>query len=182
MATLRTVVNFKQIGVFLTSEFARRKFKKELGDTIVKAVKKQISIGKSPVAGEGRFAAYSQQRNKKKKKKRGASKSGYPASVSRTFPQKKVRPVNLFLSGDFLKFYDWANSGKLSILIGIVPGAPQLIRIIAKAHNEGVPEKNIPKRQHTPTKSGEEFTASIQRTIKNLFTKQLRASLKKRNK
>lgn len=59
---------------------------------LIKSMKKVIAKGISPITGRSaRFPGY---KNPKK---------GYPTSVRHRFPAKKRRPVNLKLSGKFLK-------------------------------------------------------------------------------
>ena len=60
-----------------------------LGDVVVAEIKDSVSKGISPIEGRQRFPAY-------KKPDR------YPGRVRKRFPRKRKRPVNLYLSGDFL--------------------------------------------------------------------------------
>ncbi len=189
MAIARTsTVKFKKIFRDIERGYRSARFKKDLGKTTVKAAKALIAVGKSPVAGYGRFGAYSGQRAQKgikgkgaKAKKRSAAKRGYPGSVVKEFPQKRARPINLKLSGKLLKAYNWESSGKFSVRVGILSKASNLIKIISGAHNEGVATKNIIQRRHVPQGS-EEFAISIQREIKKVYVKHLRGILRRRNK
>lgn len=65
---------------------------KELGSTTVKEMKKLIAVGSSPIRGKGRFKAY---------------RGGYRRQIRKTGrvagKAKKLRPVNLKLTGAFLK-------------------------------------------------------------------------------
>ena len=69
--------------------------KLDVGDALIDEMKIAIAKGISPIKDAGRFPAYLHARSK--------DKSKYPFSVMDEFPDKKIRPVNLSLSGKFLK-------------------------------------------------------------------------------
>ena len=68
----------------------------KLGKTIVAEMKKMISKGISPIKGQGRFDAY------KGEYKKRIAKYGYITNKDGKH-SKRLRPVNLKLSGKFLK-------------------------------------------------------------------------------
>lgn len=73
----------------------------------VVTMKDMISKGISPIEGKGRFPEYKYVKEKKAAKagkgKAPTKSRRYPYSVQSKFPSKKERPVNLYLSGDFMK-------------------------------------------------------------------------------
>lgn len=97
-----------------------------IGEDMIDLMKDFISKGISPIQGWGRFPAYkgtereAQVRAGQRRAKKGASKqlkralrlqrasavaqkkTRYPYNVMGKFPNKRERPVNLFLSGDFM--------------------------------------------------------------------------------
>lgn len=75
----------------ITRDFARR-----IGQVTVKEMKKLIKKGLSPLKGAGSFPAYRGSYGKQ------ITKKGY-VIVGGTKYRKKLRPVNLKLTGDFLK-------------------------------------------------------------------------------
>lgn len=62
----------------------------ELGDDFIEDMKSDIAKGISPIQGRGRFPGYKNPEN-------------YPDQVRNRYANKRRRPVNLKLSGDFLK-------------------------------------------------------------------------------
>ena len=68
----------------------------KLGKAIVDEMKNMIAKGSSPIRGHGKFSAYRGQYRKQIQKKGYVSVGGKKVS-------KKLRPVNLKLTGDFLK-------------------------------------------------------------------------------
>jgi hypothetical protein len=63
-----------------------------VGKAVVAEMKDMISKGISPVEETGRFPAY----------KHAGEKGKYPDSVRHKYPEKRQRPVNLYLSGAML--------------------------------------------------------------------------------
>jgi hypothetical protein len=162
-----------------------------IGFTVRQRMLSLISKGVSPILNAGRFPEYknvSAKRNLQNSRRvlnrlslskrtnaaqirRKSSKlsqslkqasRGYPYSVQKDFPNKRPRPVNLFLSGDFLS--------NLTYALGI-RGKAQVIEIgffddlSAKkesGHREGV--NGQPKRPIIPTGS-ERFSAIIAQDI-----------------
>jgi hypothetical protein len=121
------------------------KTKRAVGEQIIEDMKDSISKGISPVKGERRFVAYKDPKS-------------YPGDL------KDKRPVNLYLSGDMLaalKFYPHAGAA-----IGIGIKGP--MGKIAKYNNDGT--KHVPRRHFMPTEKGEEFSVTITRRIRDLYS------------
>lgn len=143
-----------------------------------------ISKGISPVGNRGRFPEYkgvtqskklrqslrvinrlksanpAQVQRKKAQLRRSLDKSkkAYPFSVQKDFPSKRPRPVNLFLSGDFLSNLTYLISGigkKAVIEIGYID---DLSAKKESGHREGV--NGQPKRPTIPT-GNESFSTII---------------------
>ena len=141
---------------------------KKLGRTYVSETKRLLASGQSPVRGRGRFTRYAIQRND--------AVSNYPEGI------KDTKPVNLNLSGQMLKKLSFKRSKKNAITVGIHSDASPKILARAKAHNKGSSKQGIPKRQFIPDKTGEEYVVTIQRKIKAILEKRLRAIIKKSNR
>lgn len=108
----------------------------EIGESMIEVMKDQIAKGISPIDGWGRFPAYkwvaragqlmkNRRLLKNKQARRSLRKSAkllketkYPASVRKKFPNKRERPVNLFLSGNFLDAIE-ARASAVGLFIGI---------------------------------------------------------------
>ncbi len=108
----------KKYGEEAIDKMVQRDLKK-IGDQTVGEMKDQISKGLSPIEGWGRFPAYKwvgkanaikriarnlskDRRARARLKAKEAISGKYPYSVMGKYPDKKVRPVNLYLSGRFL--------------------------------------------------------------------------------
>jgi hypothetical protein len=114
-----------------------------IGLDVIEEMKNLISKGISPIAGWGRFPAYkavakgqAYTRSKRgafagendkysravrseiRKKGQRIARSGYPYTVMKQYPLKKVRPVNLRLSGNFLDTLLEARALKTGVSIG----------------------------------------------------------------
>lgn len=93
---------------------------KGVGRRVIAFMIERINVGLSPIRGAGRFPAYKaamllNDAKKAARRLKGADKKnflanqkrslgrGYPYSVQKEFPNKQVRPVNLRLSGKFLR-------------------------------------------------------------------------------
>ena len=68
----------------------------KIGQALIDIMKEQIAKGMSPIQGWGRFPKY-------KWVGKALAHLKYPASVRHKFPGKRDTPVNLSLSGKFLK-------------------------------------------------------------------------------
>lgn len=142
---------------------------------IMDEIKSLISKGISPVKGFGRFEAYKAQARKTKGKSSQAGR-GYPYSVMKKYPDKKVRPVNLKLTGDMLNALVWEIfAGKIKI--GIFDKTQ---KEKAALHQEG--SDSVPQRRFIPSSKGEDFTISVRRVIKERISFELGRILEKSNR
>ncbi len=157
-----------------------RKDKMEIGDAAIDEMKKVIAKGISPIKGVGRFEAYkwagaanritkiakglTGARKKSARQKASDLKKGkYPFSMKNKFPNKRERPVNLFLSGDQL-----SNLITKPTQSGLEVGYyDKLSAQKEQGHREGV---NGQPRRPTIPKNGEEFSPSIYRRIVDVVT------------
>lgn len=133
-----------------------------IAENILEQMKDIIATGLSPIRSFGRFEAY-----KAQKRNRGGKKSGYPYNVQKKFPGKKVRPVNLELSGDMLEALDYRNIRE-GIEISIYKKAEAEK---AKTHQQGT--DLVPQRRFIPSTKGEQFITSITVSIKKMFVEAL---------
>lgn len=201
MPTVNVKVNF-EIAKYL-DKFVSDRDKSRIGETVVKMSLESISKGISPVRGIGKFEPY-KGANKSKAisdaakeatavaKGRGDKKQAqkvradkaemisriYPWSAMEEYPNKKATPVNLELSGDMLRRFDFRIKQGNSIDVGIL-SASREIYTRARAHNDG--EGKMPFRPFIPDKPGQEFTVSIQRAIKEIFSEAVAAAIKVSN-
>lgn len=100
-----------------------------IGDELADEMRSTIAKGISPIKDKGRFPEYvgvtklrkvkkvsksltGSRKTKAKSKIKKLQNRAYPYSVQDKFPGKKARPVNLFLSGKFLKNLIARVSGK----------------------------------------------------------------------
>lgn len=201
MAKIKVKVDLRGLKSLTGRQIMSKKFQKRLGNETVAAIKSTIAMGKSPVKGQGRYEAYkvdrataplrrtlreSSSKDRRSQLRRSIKKTTnksqlYPNSVKNKFPQKQKRPVNLELSGEMLKAFKWKGTVK-GIRVGLI-NASQRIKKIFEAHNEGTnTDKQVPRRAIIPTKSGDRFTAGIQRKINNLIQKRIKDLLKAINK
>lgn len=178
------------------NRFMTPKEEAAIGDTITDMAKEMIAGGQSPVRGEGRFAGYKAAERAKsakkiakalsgerkamaKEKARQFELEGYPYNVMDEYPEKKVRPVNLELSGDMLDALDWRRSRANVITWGLhSPGKEILDR--AQAINDGTDK--MAKRPFIPDKPGQEFAARIVRAIKDIYSKRIGSIIKSSNR
>ncbi len=171
MAKAKVKVTFT-IGELLTlKKFYNRKFKRKLGLTIIGLMKKQIRKGNSPVKQEGRFKSYAAQRRE--------AKSNYPRGKKFKRLGKRVRPVNLKLTGDMLSDLDWKSAGLGKVKIGVL--GDRFSELKSRVHNTGE-RRDIPQRKFIPFEQGDEFAQTIQKKIKDIHEKRLNAIIKKSNK
>lgn len=160
--------------VRVTAKIDFRKFNKEfrkaismdrVGRTIVKEIKrKYIGKGISPVNNVKRFEAYAVDRPE--------AKSDYPTGI------KQKRPVNLELTGEFLRDYDF-EAGKGELEIGFISPSSRTQELI-KAHNDG-DVSFIPRRQIVPDIGrGEKFKPAIMSSIRDLIADEIRKFLRRK--
>lgn len=143
--------------------------KQDIGQGVIKEMLEAIKKGISPIEGFGRFPAYKWAGRANAALKRAKTKSGrraakdlkagkYPYSVQGKYPDKKERPVNLFLSGDFLNALV-ARSRAFGVEIGFFD---DLSAKKESGHRDGV--NGQPRRPIIP-QGQEQFTSSIYRRI-----------------
>lgn len=152
--------------------------KEEIGEAAVDQMKNLISKGISPIEGRGRFPEYKWAGNRKDvisavaaatrgdrssgaRKERSKSKKAYsnkyPFSAQKEFPDKRPRPVNLFLSGDFLS--NLKVQVRNRIFIGFFD---KLSSKKEEGHREGA--NGQPSRPIIPI-DGERFSTTIVRKV-----------------
>lgn len=175
----------------------------ELRTEIVRDIKALLQAGRSPVRGWGRFEPYKgvagvskiakiarsltgERKVRAKEKLSSSKKSVYPYSVMDKYPDKKVRPVNLKLSGEMIDAIEVRpGSGKLksflfggnTVLVGIFDKKQALK---AETHNEGTQADKVPQRKFLPTGQDETFVVSIHRKILAIIEKRVSYLLKRR--
>lgn len=136
-----------------------------LGEAVIEQMKGLVSKGISPISGK-RFPGY---------KNQGTGK-GYPYSVASKYPSKKDRPVNLFLSGDFMNSLDMRikrESGS-----GYFPNIgfyDSLSKDKERGHRDGA--NGQPERPIIPEGS-ETFSQTITRIIASTYRQMVRKILK----
>ena len=124
----------------------------EIGETIVDAMKKDISQGRSPIEGEGAFPAY------KKPDK-------YPGK------RKPHRPVNLKLKGEMLSALQYRiNQAKIAVTILYRTRKAQLKEL---GHREGANRQ--PQRPTIPVDQ-ESFTPTIRKKAQAVIDKAVRTA------
>jgi hypothetical protein len=145
-----------------------------IGYLMVDEMSQAIEKGLSPIDKQGRFPAYkwAGKKNAKKKENRGlkgtkkfkrelgkslnqAFANKYPYSVKKKFPQKRERPVNLTLSGDFMSNLGVKVTGRGQFEIGYFE---RLAALKEQGHREGV--NGQPSRPTIPLR-GETFSRSV---------------------
>lgn len=118
----RVNAELRRIGNKTIDSFSRQD-KLQIGLATIDAMEEMISKGQSPIQGFGRFPAYkavaagnkilrggrattragrARRRGLAQKTKR----AGYPYTVRHQYPSKRERPVNLYLSGEFMRDLD----------------------------------------------------------------------------
>ncbi len=144
--------------------------KNALGEVLRKEVLDFIEEGISPIKGRGKFKGYKVDRG-------GGSDNprAYPNSVKKKYPRKRKRPINLELSGKFLKALTYKKT-KEGIKFGFF-GMNDDIRDKYETHNLGL-DKYVPKRKFLPTVDGEEYsldiTKALEKTLDEILRKKLR--------
>lgn len=186
----------------LKADVIDRNTAKNVGEEVTDTMVKLISKGVSPIKGVGRFPEYkvnqkvSQALSDKgvnagnfhgkhekrlanrhnKRVKQDAQKNQYPYSVQDKYPNKRIRPVNLKLSGDMLA----------NLVFRVVRAATGYAVDIfydgdedkkEQGHREGV--NGQPKRPSLPSVKGEEFVVAIERIYSRIFRERIASLLKK---
>lgn len=193
MAKVSVTFNFSFLRRLQGRQFLSASDMSAVGQAVVDGSKALIARGVSPVRDWGRFPAYKAQRSAAKVKAlRESAKSvqskkaqkairvqarnisdrskqrDYPFSVMGKYPGKKVRPVNLYLSGEMLSHLTFKRTGKETIEVGIID-APSEIETIARAHNEGPTDGKFPQRRFLPVANGERYALVIERAIREIY-------------
>lgn len=132
---------------------------KKVGRAVIADMKDLIAKGISPIRGEGRFPGY---KNTKK----------YPAG------KKPNRPVNLKLTGDFLKSLDSEVKSSRTGYDTDVGFFDSDSKDKEEGHREGA--NGQLKRPIIPTKS-EELAVTIQETISDIYTERILELIDKEN-
>lgn len=132
---------------------------------VVTEMKAMIAKGITPIRGEPRFPAY---KNPDK----------YPGKRLRKLFRKRNRPVNLFLSGDFIRsLIHLKNKVTRQGVYPVIGYSDDLSKRKESGHREGV--HGQPKRPTIPDlKNGEEFAQRIQRIISLVFRERIRELIK----
>jgi hypothetical protein len=128
---------------------------KTIGLATIQEMKIAIAKGISPIEGDARFPAYKWARASKSER---AGK--YPWSEQKNHPDKKIRPVNLSLSGDFLDALE-ARPKRGGVEVGFWN---RKFEKYEKGHREGA--NGQPSRPIIPDDT-EKFSRSILRRIEN---------------
>lgn len=131
----------------------------EVGNATVLSMKALIAAGISPIEGKGRFPAYKAATGRNRGK-------GYPFNVD-PFLNKKLRPVNLFLTGEFLDDLRCKVVGK-QMQIGFFKKKSELKEL---GHREGA--NGQPKRPVIPV-GKEKLNASVLRKLLESLDKVLK--------
>lgn len=148
MISLKIKWDLKQLKALLPSII---KESPKLGPPMIESIEKEMSIGKSPVEGQGRYVAYSPTYQ---------SDIRY-GTVKKHYPEKRIRPVNLYLSG---AMYKSAESKPVDGGLNISFKDKK-----AEYHNDMGAGKSKVIRRMLPTKSGETFSRTImQKTLRIL--------------
>jgi hypothetical protein len=123
---------------------------REIAKTAKEKILDLVSKGISPIDGKGRFPNY---KNTQK----------YPKRARKNFPSKRNRPVNLTLSGKFLRALKSFPKSLNIITIGFFSQYGEDLEL---GHREGA--NSQPQRPIIP-QDGESFAKSIQAAILKLY-------------
>lgn len=164
---------------------------RRVGKTVIKGIQDATSKGRSPVRGFGRYEAYVSQRRRKlaadllgvKASAARGGNFGYPDGVK----GKNRRPVNLRLTGEMMDALDYRKSssgsvGKAKIKVGILSDNTEELIKRVETHNEGNPLMNIPQRKFIANGPGEQYSVSIQRSIRRVYELRLSSLIRRSNK
>lgn len=131
----------------------------ELGRVAVDEMRKSLQRGISPVRGSRRLETYSKSYTE-------AIKKGYLEK------SKRVRPVNLILSGEMLRALEYKAERNL-LEVGIWDSE---MAERASFHQDGTP--NMPQRRFIPTERDEYLTVTIDRALINKLKDIINRSIK----
>ncbi len=151
----------------------------KIGQTTIRMMKDHIAKGNSPIAGYGRFPAYKQSYKDQIEGKVAFYRDEQkrlrvfpPRGVHERFRGKKIRPVNLKLSGDFLSDLTWSKF-KERFGTGVrIRFKTKKSRLKEKGHREGANGQGI--RPIIP-EAGENFRRDILDKIVELYRRALGA-------
>jgi len=159
-------VNLKEIQKLLSDVPAKASLtsNRKIADLARRKILDLVSKGISPIEGNGRFEAY----KPKDKNKR------YPETVKGDYPAKRRRPVNLGLSGKFLRALKAFPKTVNIISIGFFSEYGETLE---QGHREGA--NGQAKRPILPTESGESFTNQIRAVILKEYREAIQRYLKR---
>lgn len=165
-------VNFS--GLKNLKNYLNKKDLEEIGEQVLKDVKKNISRGISPVKGEpAKFASYARDRS--------GAVSKYPSRRLQSKYGKRTKPVNLKLKGGYIDAIKTRVKSK-NIEIYFKPFNKK-IEDLFKAHNLGLnKKKKVPKRKHLPSERNDRFTTAIELKMLDLLNKAMKNAIKRVNK
>jgi hypothetical protein len=163
----------KTASVTNSRKVMNRTTQKLLGRLVIKEMKRRIAKGLSPVKGEPKYAPYASKGKSKSGKNRG-----YPNTpdIKKRFPNKKSSPVNLELSGKWLKKLRFRRK-----IGGITVGwlnPTKLEKALIETHNQGL-HPHVPKRKVLPTDPGDDYAPSIKRIIKKVVLDRIKSIINK---
>lgn len=168
-ATIKIDLNFqKQVNAIFYKKTTQGKLGEILKEEITWSTKKGIS----PLKSYGRFQGYKVDRAGDTN-----NKSYYPNNVKRKYPGKRKRPVNLTLSGEYLRKLEYRASPT-----GLKFGWFSLsgdMKEKYETNNLGL-NPLVPQRKILPTSQAESFKTSIVRRLKNTLNDIIIRELKKR--
>jgi len=159
------------------AKIVNKSFAKKLGISVDTKVKEFISKGLSPVKSEKRFAGYRATRagtGLSRKEARAAEKNLYPNNLDQRFNKKK-RPVNLSVTGSFLKEITHQKT-KFGIKYGLIKGTAKH-KDMFETHNDGE-HKHVPQRKFIPNQVGDSWKPTITRLVRELFRMRILKLLK----
>lgn len=123
---------------------------------------------------------------RKARKLAAKAKRGYPYSVQGQFPNKKPRPVNLFLSGDFLKSLKHyvSGGGKSRNILEIGFKDEDSVGEVSAVVKEDGHRTGANKQAKRPIipQGNERFAQRIERTIQKILNQSLEKYLKVRRR
>lgn len=194
MAKIKATLNTEQLRKLLKEfpEALTKTFAESMGKEIADEMRSMISKGISPIEGRGRFPEYKAVAAAKALKKTAAKgklgkqtrtqakqleKQGYPRTVQKQFPDKKLRPVNLKLSGEFLSNLKSKTINireKFQVNVGFF--SSKWVKY-ETGHREGV--NGQPSRPIIP-QNDEKLAKRIQLKIREMFKNQLNRHFKRK--
>lgn len=157
-------------------ELLQKKFRDTMAKTVGAKINDTIAQGRTPVkGGASRFQEYSASYKRQIEENDGVIRG----TDGRLNTGKRVRPVNLFVSGDMLKSQKVEKTPK-----GVAVSYSKRVdgKNIAAVHNNGDPSRNLPARRILPTKRGEEFSREVKNHITGTAKKLVIRTVQKINR